>query len=96
MLAADPPLPGGDDPIGHVRVHGAPHRLQTHRQPPGLCRLRRGEPVDRRHPEEAVQRLAKALSEEELASEDLKVARTARLWPSLRPGALRRGREGPP
>ena len=44
-------LDAGDrvDPLRHVRVHGASHRLSPDRCSAGLCRLRSGRSVDRRH-----------------------------------------------
>jgi len=39
----------GVDPLRHVGIHGAPHRLAADRRASGLCRLRPGRPLDRRH-----------------------------------------------
>ena len=37
------------DPLRHVGVHGASHRVAPDRRSAGLCRLRSGRPADRRH-----------------------------------------------
>ena len=47
--AAARPQPGHRaDPLRHVRIHGAAHRLAPDRRAAGLCRLRPGRPADRR------------------------------------------------
>ena len=38
----------GDDPLRHVGIHGAPHRLAVDRRAARLCRLRPGRPAHRR------------------------------------------------
>jgi ATP-dependent Clp protease ATP-binding subunit ClpA len=46
------------DPLRHVRVHGAPHRVAPDRSASGLRRLRPGRPADRRRDQASARRRA--------------------------------------